>query len=119
MMTTYLNNLMVIGNKAEISDRIRSLIRGVIDLRNIGWLSHENSNVVQANEIPNKREGHSNGHQLPQDISVSNGICRDVVDDKGESGKPSKCLLHFNSSIYNRYFNLSIVVTPWNFYLFR
>ncbi|XP_046461321.1 eukaryotic translation initiation factor 4 gamma 3-like isoform X2 [Daphnia pulex] len=86
MMTTYLNNLMVIGNKAEISDRIRSLIRGVIDLRNIGWLSHENSNVVQANEVPNKREGHSNGHQLPQDISVSNGICRDVVDDKGESG---------------------------------
>ncbi len=100
-MTCYLNNLKMIGNKTEISDRIRSLIRGVIDLRNIGWLSNENNNVVQADEVPSKRERYSNGHQSPQDISVNNGICCDVVDDKEESGKPSKrkCLLHFNSSI--------------------
>lgn len=93
-MTSYLNTLKTIANKTGTSDRIRSLVQGVIDLRNIGWLSNEDNNAIKSDNVPNEREGELEeltSSQSPQDIVVDNGLsCNGGVeggDVKEESGK--------------------------------
>lgn len=86
-MTSYLDTLKTIADKARTSERIRSLIQNLIDLRNIGWLSLEDNNVNETNQVSNEHEGEIIVIQSNQDIVVVDGLTRNGVDVKKESSK--------------------------------
>ena len=89
-MTSYLDTLKTIADKARTSERIRSLIQNLIDLRNIGWLSLEDNNVNETNQVSNEHEGEIIVIQTNQDIVVVDGLTCNGVDVKKES---SKCIM--------------------------
>nr|CAH0105217.1 unnamed protein product [Daphnia galeata] len=84
-MTSYLDTLKTIADKARTSERIRSLIQNLIVLRNIGWLSLEDNNVNETNQVSNEHEGEIIVIQSNQDIVVVDGLTRNGVDVKKES----------------------------------
>ena len=88
-MTSYLDTLQTIADKAGTSERIRSLIQNLIDLRNVGWLSLEDNNVNETNQVSNEHEGELIT-QSNQDIVVVDGLTCNGVDVKKGS---SKCIM--------------------------
>ncbi|XP_059350784.1 uncharacterized protein LOC130693595, partial [Daphnia carinata] len=55
-ISSYYHTLEAILDKNVISDRVRALVRDVIDMRNSGWLSRHENSLIKIEQDPNESE---------------------------------------------------------------